>query len=126
MDPALWEFIAGDIGQGAADEMRRYVPIEAKLPKLADVLADPNKCPLPDGGLDVKFAMLNMLVSRSTPETAQPVMIYIRRLPKDLLATAVKRMVDKHGMQIRDLVDKKLSEDELTVLIETLKPGRKK
>lgn len=74
--------IAGTIGKGTAVEFLTFVQNYGKIPKLADILANPNAVPLPQEA-STKYATMFMLVEHADWQNIDPMLTYIKQFGLD-------------------------------------------
>lgn len=75
---ALLPALAGTIGEAAARDMEAFIALSSDMPRIADVLATPDTCPLPkSSGAYMMTAFA--LVSTVTPDTVDAIVTYITR-----------------------------------------------
>lgn len=75
---ALLPALAGTIGEAAARDMDAFIALSSDMPRIADVLAAPDTCPLPkSAGAYMMTAFA--LVSTVAPDTVDAVVTYITR-----------------------------------------------
>jgi hypothetical protein len=97
--PRTWEFLsrliknkpiedrhlgrlAGTIGQGTAIEFLTFVKLYDKLPKLPDILANPQAVPVP-AEASAKYATMFMLVEHADLQNIDPIVEYIKKFGLD-------------------------------------------
>lgn len=74
--------ISGCIGQGTAVEFLTFVKLYGKLPKLADILANPMATPVP-AEASAKYATTFMLVEQANELNIQPILEYMKKFGLD-------------------------------------------
>ncbi len=75
---ALLPALAGTIGEAAARDMEAFIALSSDMPRIADVLATPDTCPLPkSAGAYMMTAFA--LVSTVTPDTVDAIVTYVTR-----------------------------------------------
>jgi len=75
--------VAGTIGQGAAVEFIQFAQEFDKLPKLKDILEDPENFPIPRE-LSTKYATMSMLTESIIEENAEDILKFVDRFPSEL------------------------------------------
>lgn len=86
--------IAGNIGQRAALDLMAFVQMADKLPAWASIINAPDRATVPDNAAAMMMTV-HRAVMRSTKETLDAVMTYVKRLPKEMqcvFATQLLRM----------------------------------
>lgn len=96
-DPITQQFIAGDIGTGAAADFFSWIRVADLLPTMDEIRHAPDraKCPGLDRA-DAAYAAMQMCIQFATPEDIDPVVAYLVRLPKELQTSAMKSLMEKH------------------------------
>lgn len=75
---ALLPALAGTIGEAAARDMEAFIALSSDMPRIADVLATPDTCPLPKSSgayMMTTFA----LISTVAPDTVDAIVTYVTR-----------------------------------------------
>ena len=86
----LAPLVRGLIGEGAAGEFMAFVSTWSRVPKLADILADPANYPVPDMSQPgLIYATATMLSHAATRANFGPVLTYLERMPQDFVVGAV-------------------------------------
>lgn len=96
--------IAGNIGARAALDLMAFVQLADKLPSWQLIVSNPDKAPVPDNAAAIMMTV-HRAVMRTTADTLSNVMIYIKRLPKELqcvFATQLLRMKGKSWIPTND------------------------
>lgn len=88
--------LAGTLGAGAAMEFMAFCEIYTRLPRIAEVLANPTTVELPSNEPDVIFALSGMVSHNVTPATLPQVMKFIARLEGDFQALTVRNIRQRH------------------------------
>jgi len=86
----LHPLTAGLVGKDAAGEFVAFYSTWRNVPKLADILADPDNHPVP--GMDkpgLLYATGVMLANRATRANFAPIITYLDRMPADVATSAV-------------------------------------
>lgn len=89
LDDAALELTAGGIGQAAAAQLWATIKLEAELPDLARVVAEPDKAKLPKAP-DAQMLAVFKLASLTDDKNLAPIITYVERLPADFAATYAK------------------------------------
>lgn len=84
--------IAGNIGKRAALDLMAYVQLGDKLTPFAVVAAEPMKSIVPDNAAAMMM-MVHRCVMRTTADTLDPVMAYIKRFPLEMQAVFVSQIL---------------------------------
>lgn len=87
----LKPLIAGLVGDYVASEFISYVNLYQDLPTFADVLKNPTEIKISDD-LGTRWALLSMVASKTTQETAKQLQEFFRRFPKDLQIVALRQI----------------------------------
>jgi hypothetical protein len=82
------ELMAGTIGPGIATEFLGYIENESEVPDLKDVLANPDKVPVPER-LSTKHAVISHLETETKLTNFDKIMAYVERFPIDFQAVYV-------------------------------------
>ena len=78
-DMAQHEAVAGTIGQAAATDIRGYLNVFSKIPKLEDIIKSPDKTEIPsDPG--ILYALSASLAANISKKNVEPIMAYMNRL----------------------------------------------
>lgn len=75
---ALLPALAGTIGEAAARDMEALIALSTDMPRIADVLANPDKCDLPKSSGAYMMTAFS-LVSTVAPDTVDAIVTYITR-----------------------------------------------
>jgi hypothetical protein len=78
----VMEELAGMIGEGAAAQLSAFMKLEREMPTFESIIADPTKVKVP-GKPDAAMLVCYSLAHRVDLTTAEPVITYIGRLPKE-------------------------------------------
>ena len=87
----LLSSLIGTIGEAAARDMQAFVEYQDKLPKWADIIANPDKAPVPDGAGATSVLVFGA-VQRVDKQTIDPFMQYLSRLEAEWQACFVVNM----------------------------------
>lgn len=88
-DPAAIEVASGLIGSGAAAQLMAFIKLGQEMPAYDEIIANPTKVKVP-GKPDAQMLVCYTLAARVTDKTAEPVITYIERLPKEFAITFAK------------------------------------
>ena len=90
LDPHIRsETIAGQIGKGDATEFEAYFRVFDKMPKVEDVLAEPEKAPLfTNKEADILYTLLASLADHTTEKNVGQAVKYINRLENQEFSVA--------------------------------------
>lgn len=92
MEPTSAGVIAGLIGMGATQSLLGHMQFLLELPSYADVVADPDKTPVP-GKADLQMLMAYQLAGLTQTADLAPCIKYIQRLPKDMGVTYISSLL---------------------------------
>lgn len=106
IDPDDFELKAGmtaKIGDPAASALQGFLTYRLAMPQFEEVIADPEKCPLPDKP-DKMMIMAYELAARSRPEHLERALTYMKRrgMPQDLGVTFVTSLVRRDKMMMKE------------------------
>ena len=85
--------IAGNIGARAALDLMAFVDLADKLPAWDLIVNAPDSAPVPDKSPAAMMMTVHRAISRVERETIDPVMTYIKRMPKELQCVFTKRVL---------------------------------
>lgn len=88
-DASAVEIAAGLIGEGAAAQLFAFVRLGQEMPKFEDIVKDPKKVRVSDKP-DANMLICYQLAARIDISTAEPVIEYVERLPKEFAVTFAK------------------------------------
>lgn len=98
--------LGGTIGEGQAVNFEAYLRVEDKMPKLEDILKDPDGAPVfTNKQADILYMLLANLADIAKDENIEPILKYIKRLPNqefaaywasDAFAKSPKLLQNKH------------------------------
>lgn len=89
-DDAVRATLAGLIGARSAADLQVYVQLGNKLPAWQSIINDPEKAAMPTTPASMMM-VVHRAITRTTFETLNPVMVYIKRLPMELQAVFVNQ-----------------------------------
>jgi hypothetical protein len=93
-DEDMFALLAGELSDGVATEFMQFCTVYATLPKIDDIIKNPDWAPIPSD-LSSQFAICGMVSAALSIKTAPKLMIYILRMPWEfqivVLADAIKR-----------------------------------
>jgi len=85
------ELLAGDVGQGAASEFLAFREVYMDLPDPDEILKNPETAEVPDKTKpSVMYALMGALSHRSRPGTAEAIVKYLARVPKEMSVLCMK------------------------------------
>lgn len=93
------ETAAGMIGQAAAAQLFATIRLEAELPKIETILANPGSAKLP-GAPDAQMLVCYKLASLANTQNLDPFITYVERLPADFAVTFAKSLCTRDPMFI--------------------------
>lgn len=85
--------IAGSVGERSAKMMEASLKFADKLVPFSEVVADPNNAYAPDEFIPAYMQCLAMAAQMETVEQAERGIIYIRRLPKEVMSVFVTTLL---------------------------------
>lgn len=98
-EPFVAEEIRGVIGDAATNQFIAHIKLETKLPKFADIVADPEGTPVPGADApDARMLVCYNLAHRVCAKTIAPVAQYIKRLPQPFAITFARSMANQSPM----------------------------
>lgn len=93
--------VAGDIGTGASAELFGFAEVRDHIPSLEDILHNPEKAKMPTlDRMDALFAVTELALSGLGEDTADAVLTYLMRLPRQLQVSAMGRAVSRHARML--------------------------
>ena len=103
-DPASYKLalplFTSAVGEGVAREFIAYLKHFAKLPKMAEILANPETAVLPKEP-GSQYAITGAIADNATPDTIPALMKYINRLPMDYQVVTLRSVLRK-GEETKD------------------------
>lgn len=95
-DALIQEFIQGGIGQGAAAEFFSYIKVANELPKIEEIIADPEKAKMPAAEkLDAQFAAAQLCAHHATAKNVGKLFKYVTRLNRELQTSTITQISEK-------------------------------
>lgn len=91
---AKLELLKGTVGEGHAAEFTGFVRDIAAMPDIDSILMNPEKAKLP-GTQPVMHAVVTTLSDKTTTANFDRVMLYVKRLPKEIQVVYVRSAIDK-------------------------------
>jgi hypothetical protein len=88
-DDYFTEAVAGAAGEAFASQYKGFLDTRAELPTVEEVLLNPDGARLPESP-SAKYAIAEMLASRMTEATADPLICYLGRLNPEFAALSFK------------------------------------
>ncbi len=85
-DQDTMEEVAGMVGQGAAAQYYAFVKLEREMPSFREIVKNPKGAKLPNKP-DAQMLVCYNLAHRISKETADPVVEYVERMPKEFAVT---------------------------------------
>lgn len=92
MEGMATELVSGLVGPGSAGQIMAFVKLEGKLPTWEQIVSDPKGCKLVDSP-DAQMLVCYSTAAKVDENSAQPVIDYIERLPKEFGVTFAKAAV---------------------------------
>jgi hypothetical protein len=87
----LFPAITGYFGEGTAAEFIAFLRVAEELPKYEEIVANPEKCRLPEKGRpDAQYATMQMIAHRVDEKTAGKAFTYLLRMPKEFQVSGLK------------------------------------
>lgn len=93
------EVAAAGIGQAAAAQLFATIRLDAELPKMETIIANPGAAKLP-GAPDAQMLVAYKLAALADDKTLDPVIKYVERLPADFSVTFAKALCTRNPMFI--------------------------
>jgi hypothetical protein len=93
-DDRAKELVGGFIGGAASGQLFSTLMLEAELPSIESIVADPDGAKLPTAP-DAQMLVCYKLVSLAKAETLKPIVRYVERLPADMAAPFAKGVVNR-------------------------------
>lgn len=72
----------GTIGESAGNDFVHYLEFFSQLPSIANIVADPDNCPLPEN-IGAQWALSTLLLNGINPTNINELATYIERIPHD-------------------------------------------
>lgn len=91
------ETAAGMIGQAPAAQLFATIRLDAELPKIETIVANPGAAKLPSAP-DAQMLVAYKLAALATEQTLDPIIKYVERLPADFSITFAKSLVTRVPM----------------------------
>jgi hypothetical protein len=85
-DPITMEEVTGMIGAAATASLFAFVRLDREMPKFENIVKDPMAVKIPEKP-DAQMLVCYNLAHRVTQETAEPVIKYVDRMPKEFAVT---------------------------------------
>jgi len=85
----LFEAIKGATGQAFATEYTAFMRVYKELPRIQEILADPNNCKVPTE-VSAKFAVMGMTLDAITSENMGKFLNYLDRLGNEITTATMK------------------------------------
>ena len=94
-DSHFLPMLAGTLGEGVAREFVGFLKIHSNLPKIQDILANPEEAVIPDEP-SILFALCGSLSHNAQEKNLAGLMHYIPRLPMEFQVVCVKEMINRN------------------------------
>jgi len=94
-DALTMEEVAGIIGGAATAQLFTFVKLEQEMPKFEKIVADPKGVKVPEKP-DAQMLICYNLAHRVDDKTADPVITYIQRMPKEFAVTFAKAACNRN------------------------------
>ena len=91
------EVAAAGIGQAAAAQLFATIRLDAELPKIETIVANPGAAKLP-GAPDAQMLVAYKLAALADERTLDPIIKYVERLPADFSVTFAKALCTRNPM----------------------------
>lgn len=92
--------IAGNVGDGAANDFTGYLRLVEAVPDMDALIKDPANAPMPTD-IGILYAVATELTARYTKDNASAIATYLTRLPQqDIAAFAVGDLIRKHKREV--------------------------
>lgn len=89
----------GAVGEGAATEFYAFLKIYRDLPDINQIINNPDTFEIPQSASTL-YALSGALANKMTPQTIEPIMRFIRRLPGEFGALAVLSLFGNPKMSL--------------------------
>lgn len=86
--------VAGTVSLGVANEYIAFTEIYKDLVTFEDIKNSPTRCRVPSRP-DVQFALSGMIAARFDPKIANELITYLKRLPTEFQARAIKEIIKR-------------------------------
>ena len=115
--PRTWEFVsrlvknqvvsmddlpvvAGAISPGPAQEFISFVQVFNELPKLSDIILDPENIPIPHDP-SIKFALATVLAEKIDDKTVAPLCKFLSRMPVECRVLCLRMLRQRNASMMR-------------------------
>jgi hypothetical protein len=108
----------GIIGRGAAQQFLTFGELRDKIPTVRQIIADPDKCPVPDSTDKQMFVVFNM-ADEANKNNIDQLVTYMQRLPSDLAISFYRNALtsDKSLMSCRAFGDWAVANKQLLAVV---------
>lgn len=96
-DETATEMASGGIGQAAAAQLMATLKLDAELPKIEEIIANPQKVPVPSTP-DAQMLVAYKLAMLADERLLDPFITYVERLPADFSITFAKSICTRAPM----------------------------
>lgn len=93
--------LAGTISVGVATQFVEFCRIYMNLPKIADIIAHPDICQIPEEQ-STKFAMTTVLAEHINDKNAKEIITYLKRFPIELHVVTLRMVCIRNNKLIRN------------------------
>jgi hypothetical protein len=93
--------LSGTVSAGVAQEFVQFAQIYDDLPKMADILKDPDNAPIP-AEPSTKYAMATVIADNFTEKTAEELSTYITRYPMEFRVIMVRMVSQRSPNMVRN------------------------
>lgn len=83
------EAASGLMGEGTAAEFIAFLRVASKVPKFEEIVANPEKTPVPDKP-DASFAVMQMISHQVSDKTARAAFKYLKRMPREFQVAGLR------------------------------------
>lgn len=94
-DPDMLPLLTGTLSEGIAREFLGFCKIHANLPKMTEIVTNPEGIPLSDEK-SVLFALTGSIAHNVTPENLKPMMKFIARLPIEFQIICLRQSIQRN------------------------------
>jgi hypothetical protein len=99
LDPTSNEIVAGIIGEGAQVQYVNSIKLAQQMPKFEDICRNPEKVKVPEAP-DAAMLVCFNLAHRVDEKTAEPVIKYVERFPKEFAVTFARAACNRNAMLV--------------------------
>jgi len=97
----LLELIEGCVGQGPAAEYKGFLDIGHSLPTVKEILAGPDKVPVPEKAMS-RYALVSALAFSATKTNFKKILTYVGRMPDEYVMVTIQMSGERVPSLLRD------------------------